>query len=98
MTYLGSGQPILYHGPFYAAAHQLLQKHQAAIMASELSADVLLSVLQGHLATADRGATAAANALGLAGSDFLLSHIRQRFWDRISKELDRKPPLPLAAS
>ncbi|MEZ4695549.1 MAG: hypothetical protein R2832_03980 [Rhodothermales bacterium] len=35
VTYLGSGMPILFHGPKYAAAADLLRSHAAAILVGE---------------------------------------------------------------
>ena len=38
VTYLGSGLPILYHGPIGTAAYNLLEKHRAAALATSLAA------------------------------------------------------------
>jgi glycosyltransferase involved in cell wall biosynthesis len=82
VTYLGSGIPILYHGPAGTAAHNLLSKHRAAALITSLDpkeiAHTLAQLLQ------DNGSAAlAANALSLARLNFLRSEQHERFWDPI---------------
>jgi hypothetical protein len=87
VTYLGSGIPILYHGPAGTAAHNLLSKHRAAALITSLDpkeiAHTLAQLLQ------DNGSAAlAANALSLARLNFLRSEQHERFWDPIVNCLD----------
>jgi hypothetical protein len=90
ITYLGSGRPILYHGPVDAAAGKLLAREQAAIACDSLEPGTLLQALLrawGSDATIE-------NALHLAQRKFRLADIRKRFWDQISSVLrDRQADL-----
>ena len=45
VTYLGSGLPILYHGPAGTAAHNLLSKHRAAALITSLDPEEIAGVL-----------------------------------------------------
>jgi glycosyltransferase involved in cell wall biosynthesis len=78
VTYLGSGLPILYHGPNLAAAGKLLQAHQAAISSSSLDPKLicndLVQIKQDISATVP-------NALNLGKEQFWLPEIQQRFWE-----------------
>lgn len=77
VTYLGSGLPILYHGPAEAAAARLLARHGAATLSHTLDPGQLARTLE-----ASRGGwqTIAANALRLAAGQFSLASQRARFW------------------
>jgi hypothetical protein len=80
ITYLGSGRPIVYHGPARGAAHDLLARHDAAIMATcEDPASIAAAIVDGL----GRSATIVGNALRLARSEFLLEEQRRRFWTPI---------------
>jgi Glycosyl transferase 4-like domain len=76
VTYLGTGRPILYHGPKDAAAARLLTEHDAAIVVDSPRPEDLVAAL-------DRGLPQArsmgANALTLARREFSLSHVRDGF-------------------
>jgi glycosyltransferase involved in cell wall biosynthesis len=86
VTYLGSGIPILYHGPAGTAVSNLLARHQAAALATSLEpahiAGVLAKLL-GH-----DGPGLADNALHLARAQFLRTQQRSRFWNHLSRCLD----------
>jgi glycosyltransferase involved in cell wall biosynthesis len=85
VTYLGSGVPILYHGPADSAAFQLLTKHDAAVASTSTEAHQIARVL-GSL-TDERRAAIATNALRLAASDFMLDQQTERFWRTIRQTL-----------
>lgn len=92
ITYVGSGIPILYHGPGDAAAYHLLKEHHAALLHPSLNAAQLADLL-GEIARAPAIATIAAdNALQLARSRFLLAQQRSRFWNRITEHLADAAP------
>lgn len=78
VTYLGSGVPVLYHGPEEAAAARLLNTHGAGILAPTTSsvrlAKTLSSIEPSRLNTVTR------NALQLAEQQFMLRDQRERFW------------------
>jgi hypothetical protein len=80
VTYLGSGVPILLHGPAPSAAGTMLGHADAALVAESLDAR---SVAEALSASGDRRGAIAANALRLAHGRFLLSNIRPRFWNPI---------------
>ncbi len=83
VTYLGSGVPILYHGPRVSAVGELLANHAAAFFCYSLDPAELASVL-GNLIDHPAAATSvAAHALTLARASFSLGEIRQRFWNSI---------------
>jgi glycosyltransferase involved in cell wall biosynthesis len=84
VTYLGSGLPILYHGPQDAAACTLLQRHHAAAICSTLDPKLIAGKL--IEATHDREKIVS-NALTLARTHFMLSDQQQRFWQPIAAAL-----------
>jgi hypothetical protein len=81
ITYLGSGLPILYHGPIAeSAAGRLLQNNGAAICLDSL--DPL--EIQRSLAGAPQQYNSVTRAaLTLASARFRLADTQQRFWDPI---------------
>lgn len=81
VTYLGSGLPILYHGPAEAAAGRLLARHEAALIHSNLNPDGLLRAIE---AESGKRADRVNHALNLGRTHFLLSDQRQRFWNALS--------------
>ncbi len=85
VTYIGSGLPILYHGPSSSAAFELLGKHRAAILMPTLAPEEIARLLT----SADRSIRAeiTCNALELARSSFMLADQTDRFWRTISEEL-----------
>jgi glycosyltransferase involved in cell wall biosynthesis len=87
VTYLGSGVPILYHGPSEAAVRDLLKAHNAALLCTRPGLEDLLTILRQYVRDPELGADLARNALALARSDFMLREIRTRFWNPISNQL-----------
>ncbi len=80
VTYLGSGLPILYHGPAHAAAARLLDQYDAAVQVHTLEPEALVDTLI-HPPDLD---TVVENALELARDQFRLEDQRRRFWSNIS--------------
>jgi glycosyltransferase involved in cell wall biosynthesis len=82
VTYLGTGIPILYHGPVGTAAHNLLSKHRAAALVTSLDAKEiarsLIDLLHGNM-----GPMFADNALELAAASFLRKEQQEKFWNKI---------------
>jgi hypothetical protein len=76
VTYLGTGRPILYHGPKEAAAARLLIEHDAAIVVDSPRPEDLVAALDQKLPEAR---SIGANALTLAHSEFSLDHVRESF-------------------
>ncbi len=81
ISYLGSGLPILYHGPQDAAACNLLANHRAALICTTLDPASIAALLIAGLQA--RGEVIN-NALVLARSRFMLKDQQQRFWQPIS--------------
>jgi hypothetical protein len=77
VTFMGSGLPILYHGPQEAVAARLLKRHRAAISAYSMDPATLAASLMFSDATG-RGVTSAAGKL--AAECFALDDQRERFW------------------
>jgi glycosyltransferase involved in cell wall biosynthesis len=80
VTYLGSGIPILYHGP-EGGAERLLREEGAAIVVSDLGAEAMV---EGFEAAARSGEQVAGKALALARRQFSLDEIRARFWGAVA--------------
>ena len=85
VTYLGSGIPILYHGPQNSAAHGVLTAGGAAFTFDSLHAAALAEILARVVAHPELGRQHAGRALELAFAKFLLSDQRSRFWGSIRK-------------
>jgi glycosyltransferase involved in cell wall biosynthesis len=83
VTYLGSGIPILYHGPEIAAVADLLAENDAAFIQTALDADSVAADLVRLEKEPALGREKAANALALARKDFTLQDQRDRFWNAI---------------
>ncbi len=79
VTYVGSGLPILYHGPETSAAYQLLHQHRAALPILSLDPQEIASALGGL--GAERRRAVVANALELARREFMLADQTRKFWD-----------------
>lgn len=84
VTYLGSGVPILYHGPADAAVCDLLREHDAALLHTDLVPESLASTLTRLLAEPESAAQLSRNALQLAEEQFLLDDQRRKFWDAVT--------------
>ena len=80
ITYLGSGIPILYHGPERAAAAELLAEHGAGLRATTRDPQDLAHIIE---ASAGRATDVAAEALALAQKQFMLRDQQQNFWDLV---------------
>ncbi|HUE40992.1 MAG TPA: glycosyltransferase [Chthoniobacterales bacterium] len=87
VTYLGSGIPILYHGPGNSAVHKLLEAHNAALLCTRPASEDLLSMLRRYVSHPESGTDMARNALALARNDFMLDQIRTRFWNAVANAL-----------
>jgi len=81
VTYLGSGLPIVYHGPADAAAGRLLADHDAAAMVTSLDPAELADVVGGLDPVRRR--ELAENALRLARLRFRLEDQQQAFRDAV---------------
>jgi hypothetical protein len=81
VTYLGSGLPIIYHGPENAAACQILKKHNAAILLTSIDPNIISKSL---ISIKNMSPKLVENSLHLAKEQFLLSDVRDRFWNVIS--------------
>lgn len=80
VTYLGSGLPILYHGPAPAAAGDLLGAYDAAALARSLDP----AALQDALGRLEEQRTALVAGAGrLARARFDLRDLRQAFWSTL---------------
>lgn len=84
VSYCASGVPILYHGPEFAAAGQLLQRQQAALLVPNMNPEALERALEQALTTG--GALEATNALALANDSFRKEVCRRKFWTAILGE------------
>ena len=78
ISYLGSGVPILYHGPDYAAAGQLLRRENAAFLCNVNKVDALVNSLK--KINTPLCFPLVENALKIAREQFVLADIRARFW------------------
>ena len=85
VTYVGSGVPILYHGPTTSAAFDLLDRHRAAIFVTTLDANAIAVGLQ--IVADGGGAEISANAMELARHQFILADQTKRFWGTVSKAM-----------
>lgn len=86
ITYLGSGLPIVYHGPIESAASQLLAQHQAAILLNSLDPHCIAE----SLITAKGNTDALVqHALDLGHQQFLLIEQKKKFWTLLSRVEER---------
>ena len=83
VTYLGSGVPILYHGPGATAAYNILAKHRAAALATSLVPEEIARVLT-DLLEADAAVQIGQNALHLARNSFLRAEQHAKFWQHVT--------------
>ncbi|MDQ6808389.1 MAG: glycosyltransferase, partial [Verrucomicrobiota bacterium] len=83
VTYVGSGIPILYHGPAEAAVCELLGENDAAFLQTDLIAETMYATLTQLIAQPARAREIAQHALALAQADFMLEDQRRKFWDAI---------------
>jgi glycosyltransferase involved in cell wall biosynthesis len=81
VTYVGSGIPIIYHGPSTSAAYELLQRNRAAIFLTTLDVpEISRSLAQ---ITDSVREQVVANALELAGREFMIADQTRKFWNTI---------------
>jgi hypothetical protein len=85
VTYVGSGIPIVYHGPLSSAAFTLLEQHDAAILVPSVDPPDIARLL-GQVDAATR-ARVTRNALELARQHFMLAAQTDRFWGTIERQL-----------
>jgi glycosyltransferase involved in cell wall biosynthesis len=81
ITYLGSGLPILFHGPPDSAAGKLLARNNAAIVCGLNDPHQLAQALM-RLVDTERDQVVS-SALKLARRQFRLSDVRESFWSAI---------------
>jgi glycosyltransferase involved in cell wall biosynthesis len=97
VTYLGSGLPILYHGPEAAAVANLLTENDAALVETTLDANSIAARLIEFQKEPALVRQKTANALALARRDFTLQAQRDRFWNAINAVLAVNRPTADAA-
>jgi hypothetical protein len=86
VTYLGSGVPLLFHGPRASAAGRLLSQNGAALFADSLDVRTVVEALR---ACDGQRPAVTESALRLARTQFALSDIRTRFWQPILEATER---------
>jgi glycosyltransferase involved in cell wall biosynthesis len=84
VTYLGSGLPIVYHGPSNSAGCQLLQEHRAAFLVTSKDAAAMAMTLDSVSTDPAAARAVTVRALELARSQFMLADQRRKFWDAIA--------------
>jgi len=82
ITYLGSGLPIIYHGPVEAAASQLLTEPQAAILLNSLDPNCIAESL---MKAQGKTKELVENALKLGCTQFMMSQQKYKFWTLINR-------------
>ncbi len=85
VTYVGSGVPILYHGPAGSAAFEVLHRNNAAFFVTSLDPEEIAASL-GGITDQDR-TTVVANALALARREFMLAKQSEKFWGTMFRQL-----------
>lgn len=85
VTYLGSGLPILYHGPEDSAACALLRRRRAAVTCTSLDPEEIAKNIEESMARRDEIVT---NALALGRERFMLADQQRRFWAPIRAALE----------
>jgi hypothetical protein len=78
VTYLGSGLPILFHGPQDSAACRLLASHEAAVACTSLDAETISRQLFEAISKRE---SIVNNALELDRARFMLADQQRRFWE-----------------
>ena len=89
VTYLGSGVPILYHGPKEAAAARLLDRYDAALQVHSLDSTAIAEALQ---RIPEVGGRVAGNALRLGGTQFRQKEMQSRFWTMLAGNCEDASP------
>ncbi len=89
VTYLGSGVPILYHGPPASAVYDLLRQHDAALLTESSDPAAVAQTLRAFLADRGEGVGCAARALQLARQEFMLEDIAKKFWGSVMRCIEQ---------
>lgn len=84
VTYLGSGLPIVYHGPSHAAAGALLAEHEAAIGLYAFLPEEMQEAIEAAMPNRSEIVN---HAIVLGQQQFSLPHIREKFWSSVSPSL-----------
>jgi hypothetical protein len=87
ITYLGSGIPILFHGPRKSAAYEVLASAGAALASDTLDPESLSGNIGQLLKTPNLVISLVTAAQGLARQSFMLQDQRDRFWREVSSKL-----------
>ena len=85
VTYVGSGVPIIYHGPTTSAAFDLLSRNRAAVLIPTLAPAEIATALSGL--TIETRTAMARNAHELGRRHFMLADQAQRFWGTITEHV-----------
>jgi len=83
VTYIGSGLPILYHGPATSAAFEILHRNKAAIFVNTLEPAEIAQALADL--TTRMCSDVVENARALAEREFMLTDQARRFWGTIQR-------------
>jgi hypothetical protein len=83
VSYLGSGIPILYHGPRDAAAFQDLAETDVAYFANSLEAESVAAVLRQVIADPAGAIARVERGIELAKRRFMIKDQRRHFWSTI---------------
>jgi hypothetical protein len=82
ITYLGSGLPILYHGPSHGNAFEVVGRQRTGFSVDSLDPALLVRTL---LSPPDSRQELTVNALALARRSFLLEDQRKAFWHALDQ-------------
>jgi hypothetical protein len=88
ISYVGSGIPIVYHGPRETAAHEVLARNDAAILVTSNDPPEIARAITAGM---KRAPELTANALALARREFMLDTQRDRFWGAVARHRDAAP-------
>ncbi len=94
VTYLGSGLPIVYHGPQDAAAGTLLSNADAGVVLTSLDPDLMSKALYTSEQSLEKRVE---NALDLAQSQFMLSDVQAKFWTVLSSHIHSSQVNPMVS-
>ncbi|MEO7166281.1 MAG: glycosyltransferase [Spartobacteria bacterium] len=83
VTYLGSGIPVLYHGPQSSAVYDSLRQHDAALLTESSDPAVVAQTLRAFLVDRAQGIACAARGLRLVRQEFMLGDIAKKFWGSV---------------
>ena len=92
VTYLGSGLPILYHGPEQTAANMMLKKHDAAI---RITTEDPVAIARELMGSFERRERIVENSLHLARERFSVEEQQRRFWGLIAEIIQSQKGMQL---